>query len=225
MVLINDLNVIELQNVNNLNDTKEQMLDYFLHRLASLFNALGYFVFAMIAVASFLYTYKNPMGLIKNILFCVSFFGIASLYLDEFTSMHTGNLFHKIQSVKKFEFYNILVVIYGALSLVFPDEKYHMFTFYRALVKKPHINHIEIDGLLIIFSHFLLGMSVFIQQYSATIMAIAFSLYIISYGMAMIFNLVTDSRSKYGTMFYAILFGSVFLTLGYMMELYLVLIE
>ena len=69
MVLIDDLNVIELQNVNNLNDTKEQMLDYFLHRLASLFNALGYFVFAMIAVASFLYTYKNPMGLIKNILF------------------------------------------------------------------------------------------------------------------------------------------------------------
>ena len=102
MVLINDLNVIELQNVNNLNDTKEQMLDYFLHRLASLFNALGYFVFCYdCGCFHSCILIKNPMGLIKNILFCVSFFGIASLYLDEFTSMHTGNLFHKNTECKK----------------------------------------------------------------------------------------------------------------------------
>lgn len=225
MVLVNELQDIELQNITNYHKTISMNNDYFLHRLASILCCIGYFIFGAIALVSLKDTYHEPLNLVKNLLFCIAFFGIGHNYLEDFLARNTNEFFRKIDTVKRFEIFNIFLIIYGFLCFVVPERKYHMFTFYRAAVEKPHINDIEIDGFLIILSHLLLGLSLFAEQYSKIILIISFSLYILSYGMSFIFNMITDSHSKYGFMFYAILFGSVFLTIAYSLELFLLVAQ
>ena len=225
MVLFNELQDIELQNITNYHKTISMNNDYFLHRLASILCCIGYFVFGAIALVSLRDTYHEPLNLVKNLLFCLAFFGISHIYLEDFITRNTNEFFNKLSTAKRFEIFNIFLIIYGILCFTVPERKYHMFTFYRTAVERPHINEIEIDGFLIILSHLLLGLSLFAQQYSEIILIICFSLYIFSYGMSFILNMMTDSRSKYGMMFYAILFGSVFLTIGYSLELFLLVAQ
>lgn len=225
MVLFQKIQDIELQHITNHHNSINSINNYFLHRLASILCFIGYFIFGIIATTSLKDTYHEPLNFVKNLLFCIAFFGIGHNYLEDFLGRNTNDFFKKIDAVKRFEIYNILLIIYGILCFTVPERKYHMFTFYRAAVERPHINEIEIDGFLIILSHLLLGLSLFAQQYTDVILIISFSLYIFSYGMSFVFNMLTDSRSKYGIMFYAILFGSVFLTIAYSLELFLLVTQ
>ena len=225
MNLFTDFKDVEFTNVDTYHQTKSMIDTYFYKKLSSIINAIGYFIFACIALTSFPMSYGHPLSFIKNILFCVAFFGIASTYWSEFNARNSGDFFEKVSSVKEFELYNILIIIYGVLCLVVKDDRFHMFAFYRSSVERPKIGGIEIDGLLIIISHFLLGLSILAENYLTYIMLFCFSLYVFSYGLSFFFNLITESKSKNGTMFYAILLGSFFLVLGYILEFVLMVNE
>ena len=225
MDLFTDFKDVRFTNVDTYHETKDMIDTYFLKKLSSIINALGYFIFACIAVPSFFTSYDHPSSFIKNMLFCVAFFGIASNYWAEFNARNTGDFYKKVSSVKHFEIYNILIIIYGVLCLIVKDDRFHMFAFYRSSVERPKIGGVEIDGLLIIISHFLLGLSILAEKYLTYILLLCFSLYIFSYGLSFFFNLLTVSKSKNGTMFYAILLGSFFLILGYMIEIVLMVKE
>jgi hypothetical protein len=64
MDLFTDFKDVRFTNVDTYHETKDMIDTYFLKKLSSIINALGYFIFACIALTSFSMSYDHPLSFI-----------------------------------------------------------------------------------------------------------------------------------------------------------------
>ena len=186
--------------------------------------AIGYFLFAAISMYSLRNTHKDPILLVKNILFCIAFLGISYTYMVRVTESYIGDIDirSKTSSVNQILFFNICAVIYGLLCIFYKNPNYHMNVFFSTMVAKPTLFGIELDGLLVFVGHILLLLSYVLQNTYWSITVIAAMLFVISNIIAFVTNLKID-HVKYKLLYYSILIGSILLGLGYSYDIALTL--
>ena len=186
--------------------------------------AIGYFLFAAISMYSLRNTHKDPILLVKNILFCIAFLGISYTYMVRVTESYIGDIDirSKTSSVNQILFFNICAVIYGLLCIFYKNPNYHMNVFFSTMVAKPTLFGIELDGLLVFVGHILLSLSYVLQNTYWSITVIAAMLFVISHIIAFATNIKID-HVKYKLLYYSILIGSILLGLGYSYDIALTL--
>lgn len=216
MYMDSDTNGLGLTELDNHDHTLQLLRDYDLRKVTDMLLAGGYTLFGVVSLFSLKETRHDPILLIKNILFCVAFLGIAYEYYLKYTAQHTIKFEH--DTVSKFIFYNICVVLYGLTSIFYRNTKHHMHVFYRAATEKPAIYGLEIDALLTFISHGLLTISAFTTTNLHILLMVVYLLFIISFGMAFVSNILTGTV-KNRALYYAIAIGSCMMIIGYIYEL------
>ena len=209
----NDIGLTELDNYDH---TLKLLRDYDLRKVTDMLLAGGYTLFGVVSLFSLKDTRHDPILLIKNVLFCVAFLGIAYEYYLKYTAQHTIKF--EEDTVSKFIFYNICVVLYGLTSIFYRNTKHHMHVFYRAATEKPSIYGLEIDALLTFISHALLTISAFMTTNLHILLMVVYLLFIISFGMAFVSNILTGTVKNWA-LYYAIAIGSCLMIIGYIYEM------
>jgi len=209
----NDIGLTELDNYDH---TLQLLRDYNLRKITDLLLAGGYTLFGVVSLFSLKDTRHDPILLIKNVLFCVAFLGIAYEYYLKYAAQHTIKFEHDI--VSKFVFYNICIVLYGLTSIFYRNTKYHMHVFYRPATEKPAIHGLEIDALLTFISHALLTISAFMTTNLHILLMVVYVLLLISFSMSFISNILTQTVQN-RALYYAIAIGSCLMIIGYIYEL------
>jgi hypothetical protein len=182
---------IENAQVDEYNETIDTINTYTIRRTIDLLLLFGYILFSIVALFALIKTHNDSILFIRNILFLIGFLGIATEYYFKYKSENTIALSHVITD-NRFIFYNTCMVLYGIVSILYKNSKYHMNVFYRKMVEKPTIFGLEIDALLVFISHCLLIVTKFIRNtYSYNIMYIIDAIFIGSYAMSFIYNINT----------------------------------
>ena len=186
--------------------------------------AIGYFLFAAISMYSLRNTHKDPILLVKNILFCIAFLGISYTYMVQVPESYIGDIDirDKITSVNKMVFFNICAVIYGLLCIFYKNTNYHMNVFFSTMVAKPTLFGIELDGLMAFVAHTLVLIFYLLQESYWFIPFIAAMFFVISNIIAFATNIKIDNV-KHKWLYYSILIGSILLGLGYSYDIALTL--
>jgi hypothetical protein len=214
-----DFSIINMTNLNDYQVSINSLDDYKYHRMAHLLCAIGYLCFALISSMTFLTSYKNPIELTKNILFCVAFFGISSVYFEKFLAKHVTGTHEVLTNFYEFFVFNIMLVIYGLLAILY-TTKYHIYSFYKSPVKRFSIFGIEIDGLLFVLCHALLLLSVLTtKHFKLPIFLLAIVLLLCSYGLVLFTNYLKSDSMKNKLLYNIINFASLALLIGYSTEL------
>jgi len=215
-----DFSIINMTNLNDYQVSINSLDDYKYHKIAHILCAVGYLCFALISSMTFLTSYKKPIELTKNILFCVAFFGISIVYFEKFFAKHVTGIYEVLTSFNKFFLFNIMLVLYGLLAILY-TTKYHTYNFYKSSVKRFSIFGIEIDGLLFVLCHVFLLLSVLTKHFKLPIYSLAIVLLLCSYGLVLFTNYLKSDSIKNKLLYNIINFASIALLLGYSAELFM----
>jgi len=213
-----DTTGLGLTELDNHDHTLQLLRNYNLRKITDMLLAGGYTLFGVVSLFSLNETRHDPILLIKNVLFCVAFLGIAYEYYLKYAAQHTIKFEHDTVSMSKFVFYNICVVLYGLTSIFYRNTKYHMHVFYRVATEKAAIYGLEIDALLTFISHTLLTISAFTTTNLHILLMVVYLLFIISFSMSFVSNILTRTVKNW-VLYYAIAIGSCMMIIGYIYEL------
>jgi len=215
----NNTKDIKKMNITNYDTTLKTLKTYNIRKTIDVLLIVGYSLFGGISIFSLLNTYHDPILFLKNILFLIAFFGISYDYYLKYTEPNTMNIENNTTFTHRFFIYNICILLYGLLSIFYKDTRFHMNVFYRSFVHKPTINGLELDAILAFIAHSLLITTVVVNNTDTRILNIVYLLFIISYGMSFLYNLLTTTTVKNKLLFYAINLGSFCMLLGYISEI------
>jgi len=208
---------LDVASIEEYDKTIDFIKIYSSHKTNDLLLLFGYILFGAVAVTSLLETYKDPILFLRNLLFVIGFIGIATEYYFKYTTETTIETQHIISN-KRFLFYNACMVLYGIISILYANSKYHMNVFYRIFVDKPTLFGLEIDALLVFISHSFLVSTAFIHQSDSSILLdIIYGIFIVSYLLSFYYNAITPII-KNQLLYYIITIGSLSLLMGYLFE-------